>query len=449
MSKNPYLPKHVSVSKTGVYQYRRVVPEPLRPLVGKREIKQSLGKDYAAMLKKHAALEANVMKLLAQKPHRNTNARIKVLSKLREYGLDVQSLVAAREVDPDDPDDFIYAVDAALQELEEDPEIPPEIIRGVAAGDLPATIESALDDYKEYRIMADPSRQKLTEQACERHKTLLIRVLGKDAVCRRRVERIKRADARAVRDHLLQEGQPTTARRVLNDISAAVNRAILEYDLEMVNPFSRLEIAGAQHSKEQRLPLEDSDMMSLAPVMETVDDLGLIWWTLRDTGARLKEVVGLRCCDLNEAKAVIHIRPYTGHRLKTKNSERDVPIPAALATALGKKKGDDSAKRLFPAYDRNRGTDSCSQALMKRLRKIIKDERKTVHSLRHRFKDLLRDTDCPENLAREIMGHSDQSIAANYGRGASLERKRAAMEKVWKRCESLSVDGRALAENAS
>jgi integrase len=68
---------------------------------------------------------------------------------------------------------------------------------------------------------------------------------------------------------------------------------------------------------------------------------------------------------------------------------------------------------------------------MKRLRKVVSDEHKTIHSLRHRMKDLLRNTDCPERIAREIMGHSDQSIAADYGAGHALKVKREALEKAW------------------
>lgn len=427
-----HLPRYVSISKTGVYQYRRRVPDTLRATVGRREIKESLGKDYAAMLKRHAALEANVMKLFAQKPRRNSNVRIKVMSKLREFGIEAQALAAAAEgVDPDDMDDTIYALDAALAELEEDPEIPAELIRGVGAGKLPITLEVALDDYCDRRIAAAPQRKKLTEQAFDRHKALLVSVLGKAPVCHRPLQRIKRADARAVRDHLLREVSPATARRVLNDISAAVNHIIMEHDLEMANPFARVGVPNSQHNRTQRHPLDNNDMALLAPIMETDDDLGLIWWALRDTGARQGEILGLRGCDIDEGRGLIAIKPYDGHELKTENSERDIPIPKALGSALAAKKGDDPKAPLFPAYARERGSDACSQALMKRLRKVIKDPKKAVYSLRHRLKDLLRDTDCPESLAREIMGHSDQASAANYGHGSSLKRKRAALEKVW------------------
>ena len=53
--------------------------------------------------------------------------------------------------------------------------------------------------------------------------------------------------------------------------------------------------------------------------------------------------------------------------------------------------------------------------LMKRLRTVITDKKLTIHSLRHRMKDKLRNTGCPEDVSLAILGHSSKPIAANYG----------------------------------
>ena len=244
---------------------------------------------------------------------------------------------------------------------------------------------------------------------------------------------IRRINANSFRDCLFDLGhKPSTVRRTFNDINATVNKAINEHDLDMANPFSKIEIEGAQHSKDDRLPFTDEEMQQLAPVMKGEGIRSLIWTILRDTGARPKEVIGLRGCDFNEKDATIYIRSYEGNRLKTAHSEREFPIPAPLASRLADLIPEKATEPLFPSYkNAPRGNDSCTQALNKRIHRVIEDPKKTVYSLRHRFKDLLRDTDCPESLAREIMGHSDQSSAANYGRGSSLRRKREAMEKAW------------------
>ncbi|MBW3096493.1 tyrosine-type recombinase/integrase [Pseudohoeflea coraliihabitans] len=433
MAKSPALPRHVSQSDTGIYRYRRRVPEALRAELG-LEVKRSLGRDYAKMLEQYAVLQAQVAKSFASKPHRQSNARQKVISKLREHGFqphEVVSLVSSG-ADPDDMDGRFYAFDAALDELAREADLTPELIRAVSRGEIPMTMEAALDEYLEYRIRDAPQRATQSRQAVERHKALLRSTLGGTAFSRRPVQQLRRADARRVRDHLMERVAASTARRSLNDISAALRRAIREHDLDMANPFADLEVAGSQHTRSQRIPLDHADMARLAKIMETNDELGDIWITLRDTGARLSEIIGLRGMDLDAKSLLVRVETHDERRLKTANSEREIPIPAELAERLASRANpDDKAAPLFPRYQRPRGNDACSQALMKRLRRVIKDPRKVVYSLRHRMKDLLRDTDCPESLAREIMGHSDQSSAANYGRGSSLERKRRALVAAW------------------
>jgi integrase len=68
---------------------------------------------------------------------------------------------------------------------------------------------------------------------------------------------------------------------------------------------------------------------------------------------------------------------------------------------------------------------------MKRLRTVITDKKLTIHSLRHRMKDKLRNTGCPEDVSLVILGHSTNTVAANYGSGYALEVMREHMEKVW------------------
>jgi integrase len=82
-------------------------------------------------------------------------------------------------------------------------------------------------------------------------------------------------------------------------------------------------------------------------------------------------------------------------------------------------------------YAQPRGNDKASAMLMKRLRTVITDKKITMHSLRHRMKDKLRNTGCPENLSMEILGHAQGSVAANYGSGYAIGVMREALVKVW------------------
>ena len=53
-----------------------------------------------------------------------------------------------------------------------------------------------------------------------------------------------------------------------------------------------------------------------------------------------------------------------------------------------------------------------------------------MHSLRHRMKDKLRNTGCPEAISLAILGHSTNTVAANYGSGYALEVMREHLERV-------------------
>ena len=86
---------------------------------------------------------------------------------------------------------------------------------------------------------------------------------------------------------------------------------------------------------------------------------------------------------------------------------------------------------MFERYAKDRGMDNCSQMLMKRLRTVITDKKLTMHSLRHRMKDKLRNTGCPDAISMAILGHASNTVAANYGSGYALDVMREHMEKVW------------------
>jgi hypothetical protein len=47
------------------------------------------------------------------------------------------------------------------------------------------------------------------------------------------------------------------------------------------------------------------------------------------------------------------------------------------------------------------------------------------------MKDRLRNTGCPEAISKAILGHSENSVAANYGSGYAIEVMREHMEKAW------------------
>ena len=146
----------------------------------------------------------------------------------------------------------------------------------------------------------------------------------------------------------------------------------------------------------------------------------------------MAEITGLEAKDVNLEKAILHIRPNDRRGLKTKTSTRSIPLSHRATECLRQQQvGLADTDPIFPAYAKPRGNDSASAMLMKRLRTVITDKKITMHSLRHRMKDKLRNTGCPENLSMEILGHAQGSVAANYGSGYAIDVMREQMERVW------------------
>jgi integrase len=118
----------------------------------------------------------------------------------------------------------------------------------------------------------------------------------------------------------------------------------------------------------------------------------------------------------------MHIRPNSIRGLKTKTSVRTVPLSERCQNlANSMLEGLSSTCPIFERYGRPRGSDAASGMLMKHLRLVVEDSKVTIHSIRHRMKDRLRNTGCPEAISRELLGHAQPGIAANYGSGYALE----------------------------
>ena len=86
---------------------------------------------------------------------------------------------------------------------------------------------------------------------------------------------------------------------------------------------------------------------------------------------------------------------------------------------------------LILPYGRPDGNTSASAALMKHLRKVVTEQKKTIHSLRHRKADQLRAVECPEEIRKALLGHSNREVAARYGDGHSLEILKKWLSKTW------------------
>ena len=311
---------------------------------------------------------------------------------------------------------------------------PPEVVRQVGSARLspePMTLHKILSDYYAYKC-DDSVGDKALKTRIERIRKDLVIALGKNRVEWTPLADITRADANTFRDYLLNRMAPNSVVRTVGVIKAAMNHVIIENDLEQRNVFQGIKIKGAGSTNTDRLTITDEHLDLMTPAFESSEVAAALLVLLTDTGARLAEITGLEARDVDLDKAILYLRPNDQRGLKTKTSTRSIPLsPRATECLRQQQVGLSDTDPIFPAYAQPRGSDNASAMLMKRLRTQISDKKVTIHSLRHRMKDKLRNTGCPEAISLAILGHSANTVAANYGSGYALEVMREHMERVW------------------
>ncbi len=165
----------------------------------------------------------------------------------------------------------------------------------------------------------------------------------------------------------------------------------------------------------------------LLPAIKTLNERDRYgFWAIADTGMRQTELFGLAPDDifLDEKVPYIWIRPRKGYTLKTKDSERKIPLVGSALITFQK----------FPKGFSHLGNAECFSAsvnnfLTENNLRPTKDH--TAYSLRHTFKDRLRDygeMGAPEEIIDELMGHKKPGV--NYGRGHKLETKHRILSEI-------------------
>ena len=161
-------------SPNGIYHYRRDIPKSLRPVLGLREIKQSLGRDFESAMKKYAEVHQKADKAIADAKLSPSpdDARSQVLSVLNRHRITPQELAEVPYAD-DEGQPLAPHIHAIIDELIEEYEkaerngkqarISVEAIRALSAGRIPKethTIASALEFYRKRRAGKDATKDK-------------------------------------------------------------------------------------------------------------------------------------------------------------------------------------------------------------------------------------------------------------------------------------------------
>jgi integrase len=428
------LPRYVFRRANGSFRYKRNVPKRLRNYFKKATLYRQLGNTYREAMDRLPKVHQEIEDLFAFEKMLSPEERARALA-VANFG---ESTVRASELSGmynEDGDPVFQEFGDLVYDLEG--LVPHDVLVRLSEGKFKSntmTLERAFLQYRKFKEESDPDPQRTRDLnvRLDRLRKDITAALGDAFYKEIDLAAIRRKDANALRDHMLGKMSANSVVRYLNILKAAVNYVIREEDIEAKNPFAQLKVAGSGASKQDRLPLSQNDFEAAIPHFQDKPEVALLFWLLADSGARLGEIVGLEVQDIDLSAETIHLRPNEIRRLKTTSSERILPLSKRAVRLLRPHiAGKAPQDAIFPRYETNRGADRASAMMMKRLRKSISDPKKSMHSLRHRMKDELRNTGCPEDLSRVILGHATNSIAANYGSGYAISRMREAMEKVW------------------
>jgi len=241
------------------------------------------------------------------------------------------------------------------------------------------------------------------------------------------------ADAANFRDYLFENGLSLgSVRRIFGSVRSIINLVMREQGIEAANAFARTYMPERNGQKE-RLPIPSVALSVLQQNCKDKDDEAR--WLIAlisDTGMRLAEAAGLAMNDIyiDEELPHVSIRTHSWRRLKTKSSERLVPLVGASLWAA-KRLHQIGGAFAFPRYCNEQGcnANSASAALNKWMKGIIGNEY-VIHGLRHSLRDRLRAVECPSDITDQIGGWTTEGVGHGYGRGYSLEVMAKWMRKI-------------------
>jgi integrase len=247
-----------------------------------------------------------------------------------------------------------------------------------------------------------------------------------DTVGNKPIDTYSRQDANCVRDALFERGlSKASVKRMFGTIRALVNFVTRELGLSDVSAFSGVYLGEDSQTETKRQPVPLKYIQFVQAECRKISDQGR--WLIAlisDSGMRLNEAVGLHKEDVqldNEHPHVV-LRPHPWRRLKTKGSERTIPLVGSALWAVSRAIEASSTEFLFPRYCDESGSkaNSASAALNKWLSPRVPDGC-VIHSFRHSFRDRLRAVECPQDIMDRLGGWSVDGVGETYGTGYPLE----------------------------
>jgi integrase len=221
------------------------------------------------------------------------------------------------------------------------------------------------------------------------------------------------------------EAEPKTANKDIGQINRMLKEISTRRRLNLPDIFNGLRLKG--EIERPRVPYETDfiqDRLLAEGALDALnEDARLVVYVVAETGLRPSEVVNLQENAIVLKSSVPHVKILPdGRRLKTSDSQREIPLVGVALAALKKR------PQGFPRY-RDKSSNlsaTLNKFLLQNGLRPTKDH--TVYSLRHSFKDRLIAAEAPDSLIDSLMGH--KTYKPKYGKGPSLELKLKYLQRI-------------------
>lgn len=289
----------------------------------------------------------------------------------------------------------------------------------VKTDDVEDTSPLMMDAVEMYLSIKSKDDQTFIRTA-RRNGEYVLKVLGN-----RPITSYSSSEAAQFRDWCFEQGMNiNTVKRVFASVRSIINLTMREHGIEGSNAFSGTFMPDrGDASTRQPIPTDKLKVIQQR-CQTTYDEPRWLVALISDTGMRLSEAAGLAREDIVLDADIPHviIRPHPWRRLKTKGSERTLPlVGASLWAAERAVEASHHSPYLFLRYCNDKGckANSASAALNKWLKQSIGDGY-VMHSFRHSMRDRLRAVNCPSEMIDQIGGWSKRSVGEGYGEGFQL-----------------------------
>jgi len=279
------------------------------------------------------------------------------------------------------------------------------------------SLTEALDLYLRLKGV---NKGKVFSRGAERNIQSVVDVLGD-----RPLDEYSSSDAANFRDYLLKKGLTTNSvKRNFATIRSIINLSIQEHGLDCKNAFSKVFLPDLDDAKRRKpIPIENIRQIQ-QDCREADDEARWLVALISDTGMRLSEATGLHMDDIKLDCEIpyIDLKPHAWRGLKTRGSQRQIPlVGASLWAAKRVKETNTAGPFAFPKYTSAKGTNanSASAAINKWLKPRV-PEGCVVHSFRHSLRDRLRAVQCPSDMIDQIGGWATAGVGQSYGEGYGL-----------------------------